>query len=693
MWTLAAFMHGENDSRVPVKARIQPLELISGACPDPTDQGQCGSLMQTLNGRLLDLVRELDGLGKEPTLAALAHALQRANLTPADVAPYVQPTPRNYNRVPVVVREAYDLLVMTWLPGQASVPHDHAGSICAMQVVQGEAVEGSYHVASDGYADLQYETAVRTGKVLAGHDAGVHAVRNARPTGELLVTVHVYSPPLRDIHQFRPRPEPIGERQRRGPKRAPTIVIVGGGFSGSMVAAQTLRRASQARLAVKVLLVERRGAIGEGLAYSTRESAHLLNVPAARMSAWPDRPDDFVQWASRHYDDIRPSDFLPRQWYGEYVRESLLSTAEQAGESAKLAVIFDEVRRIARHPSGGWMVHLAREHSLRADAVILTVGHRPPSDPIGKGWSGPRTRFISDPWRPFATNVVGPDETAVVLGSGLTAVDTVISLSQQPRRAPITLVSRHGLLPQTHAATPVPPLDLTSLVSELVAAPGGVRAQTLLRSLRRKVRALAPAGGDWRSVVDGLRLHTALLWRSMAPAERRRFLARLRPFWEVHRHRMALAVAEPFRALLARGEVRLVAGRVESAQADGEGVRLVVRQRGSDRLIEWNTSWVINCTGPLPSNSVESNPVIGSLLVSGVLRPDELSLGIETTHNGNAIAVDGRVVPDLFLVGTLRKPTDWESTAVPELRNQAAAAAEGVLDLVGEAHAAFGLTG
>ncbi len=640
--------------------------------------------MRILNGRLLDLVCELDRLGKEPTLAALGHVMQGVNLAPTDVADYIQPTPRNYKRISVVVREEYELLVMTWLPGQASVPHDHSGSICLMQVVQGEAVEGCYKVAPDGYADLQYETAVRCGEVRAGHDAGVHSIRNSSPTGEILVSVHVYSPPLRDIRQFRPRPEPTSEGQQCDPHPTPTIVIVGGGFSGTMAAAQTLRRAHHAGLMVQVVLVERRGAIGEGLAYSTRESAHLLNVPAGRMSVWPDCPDDFVQWASRRYGDVRPTDFLPRQWYGEYVRESLLSTAEKAGKSAKLGVVFDEVRSVARHPSGGWMVHLGREPSIRAEAVILTVGHRQPSDPIGKRWCGPRTRFISDPWRPFATDIVGPDEAVVILGSGLTAVDTVLSLSQQPRCAPITLVSRHGLLPQTHAVSPVSPVDLTSLVSELAAAPGGVRVQSLLRQLRRKVRELMPMGGDWRSVVDGLRPHTTRLWRSMPPAERQRFLARLRPFWEVHRHRMALAVAEPFHVLLARGDVRLVSGRVESAWAEGETVRLVVRERGSDRLIESDTSWVINCTGPLPSNSVESNPVIGSLLVSGVLRPDELSLGIETTVNGNAIAENGQEVADLFLVGTLRKSTDWESTAVPELRSQAADAAERVLGLVAQ---------
>jgi uncharacterized NAD(P)/FAD-binding protein YdhS len=449
-----------------------------------------------------------------------------------------------------------------------------------------------------------------------------------------------------------------------------------------MAAAQTLRRASQSGLAAKVILVERRGAIGEGVAYSTREPVHLLNVPAGRMSAWPDRPDDFIRWASCRHGEVQSTTFLPRQWYGEYVRETFLKTAEEAGSSIQSEVVFDEVRRVARHPGGGWMVHLAREASLRADAVILTVGHRPPSDPVGLRWSGPRTRFIPDPWRPFATNVVGPDDSAVVLGSGLTAVDTVLSICQQPRRAPITLLSRNGLVPHVHSAIPGTPTDLSSLVSALVATPGGVRARDLLLRVRRAARETVATGGDWRSVVDGLRSHTARLWRSMPTHERQRFLSRLRPFWEVHRHRMAKDVAEPFQALVNRGDVRVLAGRVLSAQAEDDYVRLSVRRRGSDRLFECDAAWVINCTGPVPSNSVESNPVVGSLLVSGALRPDELLLGIESTPEGNAVSAEGQEVPDLFLVGTLRKSTDWESTAVPELRLQASAVAEKVLGLL-----------
>ena len=68
----------------------------------------------------------------------------------------------------------------------------------------------------------------------------------------------------------------------------PTSLIVGGGFSGTMMAAQLARRG------LRVALVEGAGRAGQGTAYSTRDEVHLLNVPAAKMSAWPERPDDFI---------------------------------------------------------------------------------------------------------------------------------------------------------------------------------------------------------------------------------------------------------------------------------------------------------------------------------------------------------------------------------------------------------------
>src|SRR5262249_28813626 len=159
----------------------------------------------------------------------LAQAMESCRLTSADVAPFVQPNRQNYNRAAVAVSPHFEVLVMTWLPGQASVPHDHTGSMCVMQVVEGDAAEGCYCVGADGYVALEYETTIRPGEVTAGQDAGVHTVRNSSRNGELLVTVHVYVPPLKDFRRFVPRPKALSTEGQSAAETAPTIVVVGGG--------------------------------------------------------------------------------------------------------------------------------------------------------------------------------------------------------------------------------------------------------------------------------------------------------------------------------------------------------------------------------------------------------------------------------------------------------------------------------
>jgi uncharacterized NAD(P)/FAD-binding protein YdhS/predicted metal-dependent enzyme (double-stranded beta helix superfamily) len=625
--------------------------------------------MESLSSRLQSVVDQLDDLGSDTSLAGIARVLSDAALTAEDVAPFVRPTPSSYARVRVVRNERYELLVLTWLPGQASPPHDHTGSVCVLQVIEGTAIEAEFSVASDGYADLEYESGVATGEVSGGQDAGVHTVRNPSPS-ERLVTVHVYAPPLRDVRRYTPRPVPT---PRRVEPRVPTVVILGGGFCGAMTAANLLRHGSDLR----VVLIERRGTVGEGLAYGTLDSDHLLNVPAGRMSAWPDRPDDFFEWAKRRQPDVRPGDFLPRMGYGEYLRETLHRTA---GEShAKLDVFLEEARRVARHPSGGWMVHLERGAPIRADEVVLAVGHRPPSDPLRRLWTGPRSRFLPDPWQPFDVRAIPPDESVAILGSGLTAIDTVLSLTKSPRSAPITLISRNGFLPHSHARAALTPCDLTAFVEEWLADPAARTAVALARAIHRRARRNLAEGGDWRAVVDGLRPHTARLWQAMTDRERSKFIARLRPFWEVHRHRMAPRIAETIDQLRRNGSVLLQPGSVVAADASPAGVRIDVRPRGGDRPLSGTYHWVVNCTGPAPSNRPEASPVIGSLLVHGWVRRDRLSLGLDVNADGQTIAANGSITPDLSVVGTLRKPLVWESTAVPELRQQAALVAARIL--------------
>ena len=123
--------------------------------------------------------------------------------------------------------------------------------------------------------------------------------------------------PFNDAH-----PQGRDPRSRGGGVRVSraTIAIVGGGVAGTLTAMQLLR----ASASVRVVLINQDATIGRGVAYSTSSRSHLLNVPAARMSAFPDDPDHFLRWARMRLGPATPNDaFLPRQLYGEYVAELL----------------------------------------------------------------------------------------------------------------------------------------------------------------------------------------------------------------------------------------------------------------------------------------------------------------------------------------------------------------------------------
>jgi len=630
---------------------------------------------------LEELVERLHRFGPNLTLEDMAQVLKSANLSLSDVEPFVKSDPRSYQRYRIASADHFEALVMTWLPGQASSPHDHAGSKCVLQVLQGTAIESSFRIAEDGYIDLEYENSIATPGISAGQDAGIHAVRNSSDAAECLVTLHIYSPPLRQFRRFVERP--IEQRHPVPPRESGHhVIIVGGGFSGSMVAAQVLRQAAESDVKLSLTLIERSGAIGEGIAYSTTDLHHLLNVPAGKMSAWPNAPDDFLNWVRRLKPDATATEFLPRRWYGQYVRETLIRAVQQTSPEVKFKIKFDEVRRIARIPGESWLVHLATGDSVRADTVVLAVGHRPPDDPIGNRWAGSRSRYVMNPWAPMSLNVISPQDNVVILGSGLTAVDTVLSLVDGPRSGTITMISRRGLFPQAHAELPITPIDLTVEVQDFLGNQSRSRLLELARSLRNKVSRIGNEGGDWRAVIDGLRPHLSVIWRSLSLDDRKRFLRFLRPYWEIHRHRMATQISAAFGELHDAGKIEFVAGQITSASAGNAHLDLIVEQRHSKHRLAISADWVINCTGPLPSNTSSGNPAIGSLLVDGWLKPDPLGLGIETTETGVALNVNHEPIDDLLVIGTLRKAMEWESTAVPELRVQAAQIARMVLNRV-----------
>jgi uncharacterized NAD(P)/FAD-binding protein YdhS len=371
------------------------------------------------------------------------------------------------------------------------------------------------------------------------------------------------------------------------------FVIVGGGASGVLMALHLLRGGHRD---IRVTIVEMREQLGRGLAYATGNPSHLLNVRAANMSAFADDRDHFSRWLAaraqpgenRDPDGFR---FVSRKLYGLYLQELLEPYRSKRGA---LTVLCDQARAAIATANGIELV-LQSGANLQADAVVLACGH--------EGVLDERPPFVS-PWREPVGAGAPAESTLLILGTGLTMVDATLALSEAGHRGRIVVVSRRGLLPHAHRAVDAFKIDAA-------AAPFDQGVAKICRWLRTLARQCEAEGGDWRSIVDGLRPHTQALWRAMALPARRRFLEHARPWWDIHRHRMAPEVADRLRALIASGQVEVVAGRILGVAADERGARVSIRRRGARRSENLYAAHIIRCTGAPVQPPGSANPLLG----------------------------------------------------------------------------------
>ena len=420
-------------------------------------------------------------------------------------------------------------------------------------------------------------------------------------------------------------------------------VIVGGGYSGTMIAAELARRG------IACTIVDGSRREGRGTAYSTDEPAHLLNVIAAKMGAWADKPEHFAESVEREYE---PEAFVPRRRYGEYL-SSILNEARATG----LVKLVASGARSAERSGTGWTVSLADGSRVLGQALVLAQGNQPPAPPpLARGL--PPELFVNDPWSEAGRKAIvrgaasGGD--VLLIGTGLTMVDMVLSLDEARLRGRITALSRRGLIPRAHAEPGVSPVTLEEV-------PKG--------SLKRLWRWLLNRGAavGWRAAVDSLRPHSHAIWQSLDEVQQRRFLRHVRPWWDVHRHRIAPEVAGRIRRLVQLGQLEIVAGRVTDMWTDGQQLDVAIRRRGMKQATDHRFALVVNCTGPLGSISASEDPLIRSLFERGLARPDLLDLGLEV-DGGSRVAGSERA----WAIGPLTKGRYWEITAVPDIRGQVA---------------------
>ena len=425
------------------------------------------------------------------------------------------------------------------------------------------------------------------------------------------------------------------------------VAIIGAGFSGTLQAINLLRHDGP-----RATLIERAPEPGKGLAYGAAHPSHVLNVRAGNMSALPDDPGHFVRWLERRGVENASTAFIPRVTYGEYLRQMLDETRRSAGN--RLTVIQGEVDDLevgetATLSIGG--------QSLKADIAVLAVGNLPPHSPPGLDPDAlSADRYMGNPWDPAMPQGLTGADTVLVIGTGLTMVDVALTLDAHGYQGRIVALSRRGLLPRPHG----PGADWKKIDE---------RPDTGTATLLHNVRARADAIG-WRNAVDELRPFTQPMWGNATEDQRARFLRHLRPWWDVHRHRLAPEVHARLQAIIDRGQLEVVAGKTLSVEEGPEGVAVSYRPRGADRTETLLARRIVNCTGPLTDLARTDEPLLRKLAARGVIRPDEARLGIDVDNQAQTINASGAVNPALYALGPMTRGAFWEIVAVPDIRTQ-----------------------
>lgn len=444
------------------------------------------------------------------------------------------------------------------------------------------------------------------------------------------------------------------------------LAVIGAGFSGTMATLQLLRTLPPER---PVLLCEQTDRFGRGLAYATGNPDHLLNLRAANMSAFPDRPTDFETWLARA--DFDPQEkagirvtsagtFAARGLYGRYLTELLVGAVTDLDHAHRLHLHNDRI--VDLEPAGaGFKLHSAGGQARHVAGAVLAMGNLP--DPAGMG-----SRHRIDPWAIERLGRLDPDRTVLIIGTGLTMVDAVAALRRHGFPGRIVAVSRRGLVPNTHAPTapwPLPDLD------------PDVRASLprLVALIRREISAARQAGVDWRGIVDALRPVIPSLWLGLPPLEKARFLRHLRPYWDVHRHRTAPPSAEAIVREMAGGTLTVIAGRILSVVDETVEAIVTVRPRGGAQNIEIVAQGVIDATG-FGRLAETGGPLVRSLVTRGLAQDGPFGFGLDATSDYRVVGP--RSSGRLWAIGPLMRGVLWECTAVPDIRNQAVELAEAV---------------
>jgi uncharacterized NAD(P)/FAD-binding protein YdhS len=440
-----------------------------------------------------------------------------------------------------------------------------------------------------------------------------------------------------------------------------TLVIIGAGFCGSVLAAHLLRRPPAD--ATEIVLIERGTSIGRGLAYAGHDVPYVLNVPAGRLSVDPKDPNQFLRFVRQAHPDADAEDFMPRALYGDYLQDVLDQAERAAPPHVTLTRIFGEVTNVSRVAGDKPLsANFADRAAIPADQIVLALGNpRSAVHSWARGLSN-HPAYIHDPWS--IPKSFRAEHSVLIIGTGLTMVDVALALSLEGGRVPLVrTMSRHGLLPQSQ--TIFRPTAVQGSGDFLLSNSSSIRR--VLSASRALAEEVERMGGDWREVVTFIRHLAPELWQRLPARERQRFMRHVQSYWEVHRHRLPPRMAARIDHMRSSGKLKVYAGRIQQLVPEGDELRVMFRRRGSRETESFAVNAVINATGPDYVLKRSADRLVQSLRAQGLVAEDALNLGLRTGRNGACISADGVPSEHLYYLGPMLRADHWEATAAPEL--------------------------
>jgi len=457
------------------------------------------------------------------------------------------------------------------------------------------------------------------------------------------------------------------------------IGIIGGGFAGTMTAVHLIQNSLEP---IEIFIINENETFNTGIAYNPYSKHQLLNVITAKMSAFADRPNHFLDWVMSNTDYIHQDEnivanaFMPRYIYGKYLIDIWKDAEAQAKSKGILVhVIHSNVENI-ENATPHFSIQLANGEVIQTDKCVIATGNQlPRNQRIVNTAFYTSSKYFQNPWNIDSVKGTQTERDVLIIGNGLTMVDTVLGLLEQGFKGNIYSISPNGfnILPHRHNG-----MKYTKLAEEIR---DDMNLNDLMRLVFKHIKTVRSLGVSAEPIIDSLRPYTQNIWRRLSEKEKMTFMARLRHLWGVARHRIPLQIHDKIQQMRIDHKLHIYAGKIHNMEERMGRVNVEFLNKKMQELQTIQVDRVINCTGPETDISILENGFLRNLWNQGILSQDILKLGVNADLNTyEIINQEGKKIDGLYTIASNLKGLLWESTAVNELRTQAEKLAKNLLE-------------